>query len=148
MKRKGITGMFLLFASTGILSLPGSIGARDKIADRGPTRITMNSDAPDVTETPEYFDIVFSEEPEARFFLHGTTRAIAVSQPGKKTVAPSIDQVRYVRFAETEGELILEWQVADGATEKATFPGMNRAVWERLKRFVAMKLGSTLELRD
>jgi hypothetical protein len=101
-----------------------------------------------VTETPDYIDIVFSKEPESRFFLHGSTQAIAVSQPGKKTVAPSISRVRSVVFLESDRRLIVEWNTSDGGSEKATFEGMDRATWERLKRFVAAKVGSGLEMRE
>lgn len=105
-------------------------------------------ESPQVTESPDYIDIVFSKEPESRFFLHGSTRVIAVSQPGKKTVAPSIKRVRHVEFVEAHGRLLVEWGTSDGGTEKATFEGMDRVTWERLKRFVAVKVGPGLEMRE
>lgn len=122
------------------------LGVEDTGAQR-PTRVTMR-ESPQVTETSDYIDIVFSKEPESRFFLHGSTRAIAVSQPGKKTVAPSISRVRSVAFLESDGRLIVEWNTSDGGTEKATFEGMDRATWERLKQFVAAKVGPGLEMRE
>jgi hypothetical protein len=121
-------------------------GGEDTGAQR-PTRVTMR-ESPQVTETTDYFDIVFSKEPESRFFLHGSTRAIAVSQPGKKTVAPSISRVRSVAFVESDGRLIVEWNTSDGGTEKATFEGMDRTTWEQLKQFVAAKVGPGLEMRE
>jgi hypothetical protein len=121
-------------------------GGEDTGAKR-PTRVTMR-ESPHVTETADYIDVVFSKEPESRFFLHGSTRAIAVSQPGKKTVAPSISRVRSVAFVESDGRLIVEWNRSDGGTEKATFEGMDRATWERLKQFVAAKVGPGLEMRE
>jgi len=122
------------------------LGGEDTGAEE-PTRVTMR-ESPQVTETADYIDIVFSKEPESRFFLHGSTRAIAVSQPGKKTVAPSISRVRSVAFVESDGRLIVEWNTSAGGTEKATFEGMDRTTWEKLKQFVAMKVGSGLEMRE
>ena len=110
---------------------------------------TMESQSLRVTETPKYFEILFSADPEARFLLHCTDLSIVVAQPGKKTVAPSFDQVRSITFIEKDGVLEAEWDnVADGGTEKAMFRGMDRAAWERLKKFVAAKVTRDLKLRE
>lgn len=108
----------------------------------------MEPGNPHVTETSKYLEIVFSKEPESRFFVHGTDRFIAVAQPGKKTVAPSMDQVDHITFVEADRLLVVEWKMSDGATEKATFRGMDKATWERLKGFVAGKVGTGLEMRE
>ena len=108
----------------------------------------MEPGSPPVTETSKYLEIIFSKEPESRFFVHGTDRFIAVAQPGKKTVAPSLDQVDHIMFVEADRLLVVEWKMSDGGTEKATFAGMDRTAWERLKQFVATKVGSGLEMRE
>jgi hypothetical protein len=109
-------------------------------------RMNMESRGPVVTETPKYVEIIFSKEPESRFFLHGLDRFIAVVQPGKKTVSPSFEQVQEIVFVERDGLLVVEWEnVADGGSEKATFRGMDRPAWEKLKKFIAAK---ELQLRE
>jgi hypothetical protein len=122
--------------------------AAETVGDHQRMRMTMESENPRTTVTAKYMEIMFSKEPESRFFVHGTDRFIAVAQPGKKTVAPSIDQVDHIGFVEADRLLVVEWRMSDGATERATFRGMDRATWERLKGFVAKKLGPSLEMRE
>jgi len=122
--------------------------AAETLPDHPRTRITMEPGNPNVTETSKYLEIVFSKEPESRFFVHGTDRFIAVAQPGKKTVAPSMDQVDHIMFVEADRLLVVEWRMSDGAAETATFRGMDKATWERLKGFVAEKVGTGLEIRE
>ena len=111
-------------------------------------RMIMAAGTPQVTETTKYFDLVLSEEPESRLFVDAADRSLVVAQPGKKTVAPPIGRVRHFTFVERDRLLILEWTMSDGATERATLEGLDRATWERLKQFVAAKVGSGLEMRE
>jgi len=124
-----------------------SVVAKD-VANQQQTRSSVEHEKLRVTETSKFLEIVFSKEPESRFFVHGTERFVAIAQPGKKTVAPSIDRVDHVTFVEADRLLTVEWRMSSGATEKATFRGLDRGTWDRLKSFVAAKVGSSLELRE
>jgi hypothetical protein len=106
------------------------------------------SSFPKITETREYLDIVFSDEPESRLFLHGPDQFIAVAQPGKKTVSPPIERVSGVTFAEGERLLIVEWKGSNGEIEKALFRGCDRATWEDLTEFVAKRIGDKFVMRE
>jgi len=129
-------------------AISGNSSAADYVGDHEQTRITMKPESPAVTETSKYIDIIFAKEPESRFFVHGTDRFIAVAQPGKRTVAPSFDQVKHLTFVEADRRLVVEWKISDGGMEKATFDGMDRVTWEQLKQFVATQVGSGLEMRE
>ena len=111
-------------------------------------RISMKAGTPQVTETTQTFDLVLSEEPESRLFVDAADHTLVVAQPGKKTVAPPIGRVRHFTFVERDRLLILEWTMSDGGTERATLQGLDRANWEKLKQFVAAKVGPGLEMRE
>jgi hypothetical protein len=112
------------------------------------TRNAMELGFPRIKETSKYFEIVFSEEPESRLFVHSGDRFIAVAQPGRRTVAPSIEQVEDFSFAPAEGVLVVQWRDSQGTVETASFAGVDTATWERLKAFVTLKLGARPEMRE
>jgi len=147
MNRAGFLPVLLVGLAVAT-EIPGNSVAAENVGDHQRMRTTMEPGGPPVTETSKYLEIIFSKEPESRFFVHGTDRFIAVAQPGKKTVAPSLDQVDHIMFVEADRLLVVEWSTSDGGTEKASFEGMDRTTWERLKQFVAAKVGPDLEMQE